>query len=442
MNICFISNFNKTYFFQEIAKKLEKNGHSIYWIVFNSKLKDYLIDEYDKNSVLYLSKRNAEVYNESVGNFQLNELIYGDRVLRHEPEWANNYLNNIQRPFLTFIKSNGIKYIFGETTWAHEVLFHRIITRQNEIDVKYLNPHTIRIPNGRFAFFTDEYQSTMAASQTIALQVCDFSVKKPDYLATNDKILLDSRRIKSRLAKLKRFITKQNIDNNDPMVISSRWKSLKLNIRSEINSELYKLVSKTTFSPTVIKRNYIFFTLHKQPEASIDVIGRYYDDQLTNIINIWRAMPDGWFLLVKEHSNAVGDRSIYFYTKIKKLKGLILISEKCDSHEIIRYAKAVVTVSGTAAYEASLLGCASYTFAPCFFNGLSNCHRISIDIIKNNPEIFTSKLDKMDDENIKLQIIAKSYNGLIGDPVTNPKVMDDSNINNVAAAFEDIMMAP
>ena len=59
------------------------------------------------------------------------------------------------------------------------------------------------------------------------------------------------------------------------------------------------------------------YTLHKQPEASVDIVGRYYDNQYTNIQNIWRILPDDWCLVVKEHTNAIGDRPLSFLKKLK-----------------------------------------------------------------------------------------------------------------------------
>ena len=103
---------------------------------------------------------------------------------------------------------------------------------------------------------------------------------------------------------------------------------------------------------------------------------------LLNIVNVWRALPDGWLLLVKEHTNAVGDRSWCFYRRLRQLRNVVLVDEKADSHDIIRRSRAVVSVSGTMAYEAALMGIPSLTFGDVFFNRLPGCRKIGLDHLR------------------------------------------------------------
>ncbi len=84
---------------------------------------------------------------------------YSDRVLRYEPAFGEAYLKSIQKSYYEFIKQNNIRFVFGEMTWAHEVLMSCITHKCSELSCQYLKPHTIRIPTGRFAFFKDEFES-------------------------------------------------------------------------------------------------------------------------------------------------------------------------------------------------------------------------------------------------------------------------------------------
>lgn len=441
MNICFIANFYKTYFFHEIAKNLESNGVDVHWIVVNSKLRDFLLNHYPPERVLYISKSNAEASGKPIGDFRLNEIIYGDRVLKNEPEWAIEYLRNIQLPFSNFIQNHEIRYVFGEITWAHEILFHRILRALPELGAKYLNPHTIRIPNGRFAFFKDEYQSEFQEienPQQVSDTDAEFLVEKPDYLAINDSKIKKSRGLRERLNRVRRFISRENIDPKDPTVTSNRWLSFKKHASEEFNREIYRFVKRTPYSSELGRKPYVFLALHKQPEASIDVIGRYYEDQWINILNIWRSLPDNWQLLVKEHSNAIGDRPYSFYSKINKLHNTYLIDEKADSHALIFHSEAVVTVSGTVAYEAALLQKRSITFAPCFFNKFQHCENITIGkIIKGG--IFQAAQAKGSDSAAKEFILNNSFPGVISDPISMPSIISQNNIRLVTTAFLKIL---
>lgn len=438
MNICFVANFYKTYLFHEIAKKLEQRGFRVFWIVVNAPLNTFLRSHYATDRVLYINKRHASIDSEPVGDFRLNELVFGDRVLRHEAGWASTFLKNIQKPLLDFVRDNEIKYIFGEITWAHEILLHRILRAFPELGARYLCPHTIRIPNGRFGFFEDEFQSKLYATpqQAEVDEACvDFTVSKPDYLAINDARLHKARSLRARLDRVRRYLTRENIDSLDPTVTASRWTLFRLRAVEELNREMYRLVRTTPYGPAITSQPYVLLTLHKQPEASIDVIGRYYEDQLTNIVNVWRSLPDGWRLVVKEHTNAIGDRSIFFYRKLKRLSGVILVDEVADTYSLIRGAKGVVTVSGTAAYEAALLGIPSYTFAPCFFNCLPMCRHIDIETLRHGGLWDQISSPHVTMTNGKIFIQMNSFVGIISDPESNPQSVSDANILRLTEAF-------
>jgi Protein of unknown function (DUF354) len=430
MTICFIANFTKTYFFHEIATLLQANSIAVYWIVVNRKLRDFLIDKYGIDAVLYLSKDEAEHEREPIGNFRLNELIY---------------LNNIQRPVYDFLKKNDVQFVFGELTWAHEILIHRLVTAKQELNCVYYNPQSVRLPKGRFGFFTDEFESELAllsnstkdrhASSPAAIQV-----EKPDYLVINDQRLQQARTFGHRLARLKRYFTMENIDSRDPTLIANRWLSFKKNAAEEINREIYNLVPKVRFDETLASRNFVFLGLHKQPEASIDVIGRYYENQYDNIVNIWRSLPDGWLFLVKEHSNAVGDRSYFFYHKLRKLRNVVLIDEKTDSFDIIRRSRAVITVSGTMAYEATLMGIPSITLGDVFFNRLPGCHKIGLDHFRvDSLSHLIEPIDAQGALTFTHWLSEHSAAGLISDPISNLSCMTTENLKQVSDAFFSVI---
>lgn len=439
--VCFVANNHKTYFFHENARVLQTNGIKIFWITVNKKLRDFLISKYGVDAVAYVSKDDADQARDPVGNFRLNELVHGDRTLRHQLRWAYRFLNNIQQPVYEFLRLNNVRYVFGEVTWAHEILIHRIVTSRPELQAAYYCPHTIRIPAGRFGFFKDEFQSklvelSMPYGQIPFQHSHPIRAEKPDYLALNDLKLKQGRTLAARVGRLKRFLTMENIDAKDPTIIVNRWGSFKLGAAEEINRELYRLVKKVAFDDVIANRNFVFLGLHKQPESSVDVIGRYYEDQFINITNVWRALPDGWLLLVKEHSNAIGDRSLSFYTRLRKLKNLVLIDEKSDSHEIIRHSRAVFTVSGTIAYEAALMGVASFTFGDVFFNKIPGCNKLGLEDLRSGDlERLIQPVEKEYCIEFSRWLINNTFVGIISDPVSNPACMESENISNVANAF-------
>ena len=181
----------------------------------------------------------------------------------------------------------------------------------------------------------------------------------------------------------------------------------------------------------------MLFTLHKQPEASIDVIGRYYENQLDLIHNIWRILPKDYILLVKEHSNAIGDRNFDFYKRVKKLPNTYLIDNKADTHQLLDSISAVFTVSGTIAYEAALKNKHSFTFAPTFFNKLKGCKQIRWTDFKENTleQLINANTDGLDHSEFSKWLLENSYEGIMSDAFGDPRSVSEDNIKALSNAF-------
>ena len=446
-SICFIANYEKTYFFDRVAQALIGNYHSyeIFWVTVNVHICHFLKGKYSSNNVLYLLKEISKT--KEVGEYKLNELVYGDRILRGRALEGIAFLESIQRPILDFIEANNIKCIFGELTWAHEILIHRMCTRHTQLGCTFLNPHTIRIPNGRFAFFYDEYQSIIKTTRAIDhnLTIC---LDKPDYVELNNRLAADREKYLSRLNMLYKFIfSKGNYyDANDPTLYSKKYSKLINYVIRFLNRHAYNTLDKISLSALDGKK-YILYALHKQPEASIDTFGRYYEDQLSIIRNLWRILPADWLLVVKDHSNAIGDRGRSFYKSILAYPRVHLISEHENSIDVVKGCQAVFTVSGTIAYEAALLGKINFTFAPAFFNHFSSSHRVTVEDIRCMESLESYIQQKLDlindatDRKVCSYLMSSSFPGIISDPISNPQSISENNIDLVARAFDDVINA-
>jgi len=117
-------------------------------------------------------------------------------------------------------------------------------------------------------------------------------------------------------------------------------------------------------------RPYLLYALHTQPESSIDVAGSFFADQLALVGQIARATPVTHDLFVKAHPSDIDGKPGSFYRALRRIPGVRLIHPLVDSRELLSRASLVLTVTGTIAYEAGLLGIPAVTFAPLYFNAL------------------------------------------------------------------------
>lgn len=441
----FVANYSKTEFFAAVAEQLVRAGIGVCWITVNQQIDARLRRTFRADDVLLVDARYADWPSPPRGEFKINELIYGDRALRHVPELGRRYLVNIQQPVSEFLATQRPRYVFGEITWAHELLIHRILEQFTDLGGEYLSPATVRIPNGRFAFFRGESEERLlegpwddGAGGDAAVAPAGV-VEKPEYLAMGDRAVRDSRGLGRRLAKLKRFFTRENIIAHDPTLIHSDWVRLKLRVREEFNKEAYRLV-RTCRIEDLKGRPFVLVALHKQPESSIDVYGRYYEDQFQNIVNVWRALPADWLLVLKEHSSAVGDRGPEFYRRLQKLPNVWVVDERSDSHALIRMAEVVVTVSGTIAYEAALMGRPALTLTGMFFNRAGSCRHVTLEDVRRCTSLRELIPPAGDDaEPLREFVHRHSFEGVICDPISDPRCMAPANIAKVAAAIGRIL---
>lgn len=425
-SIAFVANYQKTIFFLRIAEKLQKYGVTVYWITVSKTWRTYLLNEgVDSKYILYLPRSLANEGASGIGNFKLNELIYSDRVLRYEVEFGHKYLSAIQQFIYDFILKNQIRFVFGEITWAHEILINRMCNIIEELNCVYLKPHTIRIPNGRFAFFKDEYEQQIYEVEANPKETLwEFELKKPDYFHLNNQKNTLNNRLKNIFTKLKLVFKKEKNDFEDPTQRKNKVAFLLHKSKEEVNYYLYKFVVKKIKAAHLPERFWVYY-LHKQPEASIDVIGRYYEDQFKNIYWLARQLPDNCFLLVKEHSNAIGDRSPFFYRKISELNRVQLIDESIDSYTLINNSEKTVTVSGTVAYEAALLDKEVVLFSDVFFSALPTIESVCSD----------KPLQKKTVDQFKAYIFANSFSGIVSDPISDSRCIEQKNIENITSAF-------
>lgn len=464
MNILFFTNHYKTLFFHALASRLEKKGHTICWISTSRIWSDWLIDhdvphshildlttygpEWSAKKKLTESEEQALTSIEQAGGLTINNIILMDRLLRLKPHiYARSHMYVVQREVKKFLIDQNIKILFLEATWASELL---TIMIGKLLRLSTYRPHTIRIPGARFAFFEGHQQLALRFIRPPEQKDFDEAEKfykhfhrhqpRPAYWYTNNK--LPKVRL-NWMRKLPTNISRRATDPYDEMQPPPLY-LVRKRLKEAWNSGMISLFKPFETASLPSAKPYVLYTVHQQPEASIDVLGPCYSNQMELIKSLARSLPSTHDLYVKEHRVSIGERNIGWYKEVKKIPGVRLIDPFADSHDLINQAALLVTVTGTSAYEAAVYGKPAATAVPMFFGPILTVNGFQID-----PSILQSILKKLnkptpdrEPEKIRQEVInflawviAQSFEGIISDPRHQPDCMDLANLDKVSNAL-------
>lgn len=200
----------------------------------------------------------------------------------------------------------------------------------------------------------------------------------------------------------------------------------------------YAYCESTLFEHNVPQVPFIYFPLHVQPEFTTDVRAPSLTNQIAVIENISRSVPITHHVIVKEHPGMSGDRKPSYYQQLKSLHNVRLISRSVDSHELIKHADAVVTITGSTAWEAILyekpviaLGPLCYGFCDLIYGckdiaALSHYIEKALNSHRPNHNLLLKYVWSFLDTAYELQW---------GDPIRMPHICEASNVRKIAQAI-------
>lgn len=143
---------------------------------------------------------------------------------------------------------------------------------------------------------------------------------------------------------------------------------------------------------------YVYMPLHLIPESTTSILTPFYINELSVIEAVSKSLPAGWVLYVKEHQAMLGERSMEFYKAVNRLPNakMVQLNYYNDPKPWITKSQGVITLSGTAAYEAAMLGKHAAVFSDVPFSLIEGIQRV--DSFEKLPKIlsqFVSPLDNI-----------------------------------------------
>ena len=178
-----------------------------------------------------------------------------------------------------------------------------------------------------------------------------------------------------------KFLSEKNInqETNYNYFGRTKFKVLKSELKYNIKLKIRKnfINKKLTLNPN-LRTKFIFFPMSLDMERSTLIDAPYHTNQIEVIRSIAKSIPANQKLYVKEHPSQYlrGWREISDYNSIMKIPNVILIHPEFSSEKLYQKCSLVITISGTAGFEAALYEKPSIILNQLRYSILPSVHKL------------------------------------------------------------------
>ena len=394
-NIAFITLLDTANTQAQLANSLKEIVNS--WFITSSKKDIKTLEFYgvDRKSILDLSitrnefrlKKYPRDTIEILGKFEdprlpIGSIIEASRMLNSESsQMVQGYMAETLLKIEHFFLDNKIDWVFAEPSDLMQLL-GQLVCWKNQI--KFGQISLARHPSDRLILMSDctetnfynfGQQVNFSDRQEVEIWLSEFrkNWSRPSYFKRISNLRSIRSLVHSLISRIPIIV--KELTGRDELHGLKTSLLIKMYVRN-----LLRKYSKKQVTITELKRKYVIYFLHVQPERSIDVMAPNFVNQIEVIKQIRRSLPWEISLLVKDHPASDGAQSSRFYSELKKISGVEFVNASVDSRELILKSISVITITGTVAYEAALLNKPAVMFGNLFFSHLPLIH------VYSNPE--------------------------------------------------------
>ena len=137
-----------------------------------------------------------------------------------------------------------------------------------------------------------------------------------------------------------------------------------MKMRWRLYSEYSKFYWRRTAD--IVGKPFAYYPLQYEPEATTMIYAPFMTNQIAILEALSKAIPPSWVLAVKEHPSMMGRRPLSFYKRLRELPKVELIHPKECQFDLMKRASLISTITGTAGFEAMLLGKTPLFFGEVF----------------------------------------------------------------------------
>ena len=409
-----IVNFKKFWFFNDQIKKdmnspdlkylngFEKKFQIDLWKLAINERHFYRFNrfyKFSKNEILSILEQECRFFEKVLDDVKPNFFLTYDPPFHH------------QKLLLEMCKTKGIKVLclyftrVGGTSIIAED--GATLDLPSDLDKKSLNDAVV---NG------DEFASQTKKSINYGSLTKNYKIKRSATSSNKLKALFDyvffsdSKNTLSNYTYYGRTKSKVILDNID------------INIKRKIRS---RFIEKQTEKNIDLNIPYTFFPLNIEEELSMLHYSPFYTNQIEVIRHVAKSIPIEHKLYVKEHPFAEfrGWHRIDEYKEIMEIPNVKLLHPNYSYKELIKKSKLVVTVRGTASFDAIEEGLPSIVFGDVPFSIIPSVFKV------NNPRELPSLIKTALNTKINPDYL-KKYLKLIHERSVNFDMMDFEVVRN------------
>lgn len=437
MRVLFMENRYATRLFAQVAARLEAQGHQIHWIVQNPLFVPSIgtvhrIPFPRGTSVEPVSALPISILERVAASDR--QILYFGRRPTHYAHYAKciDSLIDELRP----------QVVFGESTQFYELLAIESCQRRG---IAYLNPLRFGYPADRMCFFSGDTKAPFGGQGTqLTERAAREAIEKinqrqvvPEYMKSARRNTL--RRTVTHVADRARISYGWLI--GERYATPSPLAKFKVDRAHRKAKETWNTLA-TAYRP--LSGPYVLYAMHVQPECSIDVWGRPWNDQAEIVQRAAAALAaDGIALAVKPHPNSRYEVSERLCETVAASPNIVAVPDRVRIAEIFPGTAGVLSITGTILLEAVFAEKPAISLGPNAMGGYPGI----VQIVE--PEELPRALydaSRLDSETRARQAIELmqwlyrfSYPGLIFEPLSSPEKLGDANMSLVHAAFLDVM---
>jgi len=431
----------RTYFWEVISKKMKSNGFEIAWIVqnhyFSPDAKEVIKIPYPK----YTHLESSDSKNKSFSFIKST-----DRIINYF-DGSDSHYTYYHQEFAKALDDIKPDLVIGESTLFHELIIIDICKRSN---IPYLHPSSSSYPPKRFSFFQNDSKIPFGGeekefdSQEYDTYIDAISNRKivPEYMQKQPERAKDTafpkhKSFQDKANRIIAYIKGERFNTPSPL------KKLREDKKVQHLLEQWNNIS-INLSNLPKNKKIILYPLQMQPEANLDVWGNKYRDQAALLQDISKIIPENWILVVKTNPKSKYEMTTALLQVIESKENVYALSASIPMKDIFLVSNLIITVTGTIAIEAVLSNKPLALFGQSV---VSNTNGVEQILKYGQLQLMIEKIEKNYFQLISLEdkrklihkMFTTSYSGVISDPVSNPKCLNEDNLALVENAFLDIL---